>query len=128
MLCFSPAHLSGNYREELHQATAGEKRALNKDESVSSEAKGNLAGLTPIGSHEHLQLRSTELPPKAEVAGALSAWAIEEERPHYEFSLHSLPATLVCTLRFTFLFLFFYFSISFLKIYKRKSTVFNWRQ
>jgi len=79
--CFSPVYLSRSYREELHQATAGEKRALNKGEAVPSGAMRNLAGLIPAGSHEHLQLQSTEQLPKTVVARAVSIWATEVERP-----------------------------------------------
>lgn len=86
---FSPADLNDNYRAELHQATDGGNRALNKDETGSSRAMRNLAGLIPTGSQEHLPLRSPEQLPKTEVTGAVSAWTTEEERPSgCEFPLY----------------------------------------
>lgn len=66
MWYFSPLCLKGCCRKELHQAAAGEKRALNKDETVPSGTTRNLAGWIPTGSYEHLQLRSTERPPKTQ--------------------------------------------------------------
>lgn len=114
---FSPADLNDNYRGELHQATDGGNRALNKDETGSSRAMRNLAGLIPTGSQERLQLRSPEQLPKTEVTGAVSAWTTEE-RPS-EFPLYSLPVTFLCTLGFILFSPFFYFAISYLKISKQ---------
>lgn len=97
---FSSADLNDNYRGELHQATDGGNRALNKDETGSSRAMRNLAGLIPAGSQERLQLRSPEQLPKTEVTGAVSAWTTEERPSGCEFPLYSLPVTLLCTLGF----------------------------
>lgn len=107
----------------------GKKRALNKDETVPSGAMRNLAGLIPAGSHEHLQLWSTEQLPKTVVAGAVSAWATEEERPTGVWIFPAFTPWHICMhikvyIPLSFLLLFNLF----LENVKRKSTVFNWRQ
>lgn len=78
---FSPLHLHGSCRNEPHQTTVGERRALNKNETEPSRATRNLAEQIPMGSHEHLQLRCTEHPPTAQQPQGLLQPGLQEDTP-----------------------------------------------
>lgn len=75
---FSSLHLHGSCREELHQTAVGKRTALNKNKTKLSRATKNLTEQIPMGSHEHLQLRSTEHPPTAQQPQGLLQPGLQE--------------------------------------------------